>query len=98
MENDTSATNDGPRVYYVSVRHGSDFPKHFHEDTNAFIYITKGSGRVMFDEELFEVRPGDCLLIRHHQAHEIFADDLLEYIAIVHPSIVNPAKLDFIYV
>jgi mannose-6-phosphate isomerase-like protein (cupin superfamily) len=94
---ETSPDKTGPMISYVSVKKGVDFPRHHHERTNAFIFIVKGRGRIVVDEETFPIEQGDCLLIEHHKVHEIWADEALDYLAIVHPTFIEPGTLDFVF-
>jgi quercetin dioxygenase-like cupin family protein len=78
-------------VFHVSFTNGSDFPNHYHKDSQATIFIVEGSGYVILDGERFEIAAGDVVHIPPGVAHEFFVGregQRLGYVSITEPDVV----------
>jgi len=47
---------------------------HSHDDLEEIYFFMKGSGRMQLDEEIFEVKKGDIVLIPSGKFHKVYND------------------------
>lgn len=84
-------TNAKYGVFHVSFTEGSDFPNHYHKQSQATIMIVEGSGYVILDGERHEIASGDVVHIPPGTAHEFFVAKgcpRFTYVSITEPDIV----------
>jgi mannose-6-phosphate isomerase-like protein (cupin superfamily) len=54
------------------INPGKASQRHYHKETEEIYFILAGSGRVIIDEESFDVRPGHAILLPIGVHHQIF--------------------------
>ena len=56
---------------WATLKAGSSFRKHYHEDMQEIYVIVKGCGTLTIGDDSFEVRPGDAAVIPATLPHEM---------------------------
>jgi mannose-6-phosphate isomerase-like protein (cupin superfamily) len=59
----------------ATVPPGSDTIEHYHRASEEIYYFTRGRGRMRLDDEEFDVRAGDCVVIPPGVRHKLWAAD-----------------------
>ena len=72
---------------YVVIPPGGSSIHHFHTEGEETYYILKGQGKLLVNEQVHIVSPGDAILISPTDSHQIFAegDAVLEFLAVSAP-------------
>ena len=66
----------GPNIDWGVFRFlpGQSLGKHCHEKVEETFYFTSGSAKMVVEEELFEIKPGDAFRIEPGECHNIIND------------------------
>ena len=66
----------GPRIDWGIFRFlpGQTLGKHCHKEVEETFYFTKGTGKMIIDEELYEIRIGDAYRVEPPECHNIIND------------------------
>jgi quercetin dioxygenase-like cupin family protein len=78
-------------AFYVSFTNGSDFPNHYHKESQATIMIVEGSGYVILDGERHDISAGDMVHIPPGVTHEFFVGvegERLGYVSVTQPDVL----------
>jgi len=72
---------------YVVIPPGSSSTHHFHSVGEETYYILKGQGKLLVNEQVRIVSPGDAILISPTDSHQIFTegDAVLEFVVLSAP-------------
>lgn len=72
----------------VTIPPGKSSAEHYHVVSEESYYILRGTARMVIDERVFQLTPGQACLIQPQERHQIFNndDDGLEFIAVCAPA------------
>jgi mannose-6-phosphate isomerase-like protein (cupin superfamily) len=72
----------------VIIPPGKSSAEHYHVVSEESYYILRGTARMVIDERVFQLTPGQACLIQPQEHHQIFnsGDEDLEFIAVCAPA------------
>ncbi len=75
-------------VGHVVIPPGCSSRPHFHPEAEETFYILSGAARIRIDGNEFRLRPGDAVLIRPLEQHQVFTEgpEDLEFLVICVPA------------
>ncbi len=75
-------------VAYIVIPSGKSSTAHYHQLSEETYYVLKGTARMVIDEDIFSLVPGQACLILPGQTHRIFnsGEADLEFLAISAPA------------
>ncbi len=59
---------------------------HYHKTSEEIYLILKGKGIMKLDDETFEIKQGDVILIKPYKKHKVIAKEELHILCFSHPS------------
>jgi len=85
----TEATGSAEKhsVALVVIPPGKSSDAHYHLVSEETYYILRGAARMVIDERIFQLAPGQACLIQPGERHQIFnlGDEDLQFIAVCAP-------------
>jgi len=75
-------------LVHVVIPPGKSSDAHFHKVSEETYYILKGKCSMIVDAKEFQLQPGQALLIKPYERHQIFNDgqDNLEFLTVSAPA------------
>lgn len=81
------AALNGQEVKLVKVE--GEFPWHVHRDEDEFFLVWKGAFRVEFRDRVFELQPGECLVVPRGVEHRTAASQEAQVLCFEPAGVVN---------
>jgi len=74
--------DDNVSFVYLNV---SQAAEHYHRDTTEYYLVTRGSGKIMLNDEVFGISTGDFIEIPPNTRHKAFDENELEILVVMIP-------------
>ncbi len=81
------AALNGQEVKLVKVQ--GEFPWHSHTGEDEFFLVWKGTFRVEFRDQVFELGPGECIVVPRGAEHRTTADEEAQVLCFEPRGVVN---------